>query len=245
MTEPILEIPIAKPSTLSLEKKKDLLRRPEVRNATDLSVIGIDRRKEPKLYRGIHNAAFNAATNVSEHSRRKLAEMREVVQKDPLTRLLSRAGFDERLREETARISRSGGKAVWLVLDGINIKGINDIFGHMEGDAAIVEIARAIEVHKRLSDPAGRWGGDEFQVLLLDADIEGSRVFFERINKTLSHVKINDNAIGLSVGGGAVMLDLKNPEKSREEVFKLMEESKRIRKTSGNREKPVFLASAA
>jgi diguanylate cyclase (GGDEF)-like protein len=97
-------------------------------------------------------------------------DARELARHDPLTGLLSRAGFDSRLSEtiNTAKRRRHGFAVIAIDLDGF--KAINDRFGHHIGDDVIREVGARIRAGIRLTDAGVRRGGDEYGVLLADVD---------------------------------------------------------------------------
>ena len=85
---------------------------------------------------------------------------------DPLTALLNRRGFEERLREALARAARSTQTLALFYLDLDGFKQINDRYGHAGGDRVLVEVARRLQAALRVTDTVSRLGGDEFTVIL-------------------------------------------------------------------------------
>ncbi len=92
--------------------------------------------------------------------------LKEASIRDPLTGLPNRRMLLERLREESERAQRHGQTYVLAMLDVDLFKQVNDTWGHDVGDRVLVEIARAMESELREYDLCGRWGGEEFLVLL-------------------------------------------------------------------------------
>ena len=89
---------------------------------------------------------------------------------DSLTGLGNRLAFDETLASRSrARAARARPLSVGIA-DLDDLKGINDRYGHLEGDRCLSEAARAIELSVRMTDRCFRWGGDEFVVVLPGAD---------------------------------------------------------------------------
>jgi diguanylate cyclase (GGDEF)-like protein len=230
----------AKPSESSISSMRVFLSNPIVKKATDAAVTDIDRKTDFEKYKVAHAAGFDAAVMVAGESKKKIKDLERLVRVDPLTELSSRLGFNEHLDAEASRIDRYGGTATVLVLDAVALKMINETLGHMEGDAAIVEIAKAIKKGKRESDKAGRWGGDEFMILLPDTDIEGARAVWRQINKILSAIKIDDTGLSLSVRGGAVIFDKEHPQESLEKAIDMMEKAKESTRDSAIENKTVF-----
>ncbi|HLN60608.1 MAG TPA: diguanylate cyclase [Symbiobacteriaceae bacterium] len=92
------------------------------------------------------------------------------VLKDPLTGAHSRAALQERFHEETERSRRHTLPLTIILMDIDHFKSINDAFGHLRGDEALVECVRRIQAVIRSSDLIFRWGGDEFVLLLPHTD---------------------------------------------------------------------------
>ena len=104
---------------------------------------------------------------------------------DPLTGLANRRKLDEKLVLEVLRSQRSGGKLAVIFADLDHFKRINDHFGHDLGDAVLKSFADLIHAQIRSNDLAARFGGEEFVVLLPDADSEDALAMAERIRKKL------------------------------------------------------------
>jgi diguanylate cyclase (GGDEF)-like protein/PAS domain S-box-containing protein len=98
---------------------------------------------------------------------------------DPLTRLANRSLFRERVEHALDR--RQTGDLAVLFIDLDNFKTINDSLGHAAGDHVLVETAHRLRSSLRTEDTAARFGGDEFAVLLEDADINLSARIAERV----------------------------------------------------------------
>jgi len=105
---------------------------------------------------------------------------------DQLTGLLNRRGFDERFQEELQRGARDEVPVSVVVCDCDGLKTMNDLRGHELGDALLELVASCLRTHKRVSDVAARIGGDEFAVLLPDAEIETALVVAERIRGAIT-----------------------------------------------------------
>jgi diguanylate cyclase (GGDEF)-like protein len=104
---------------------------------------------------------------------------------DGLTGLLNRRGIDERLAEEAARATRYGHELSVLMIDLDDFKAINDRYGHAAGDEALRSTAGEIADAIRSIDVAGRYGGEEFLVLLPETGAAGALVVAERIRTAL------------------------------------------------------------
>jgi len=104
---------------------------------------------------------------------------------DALTGLASFRVLRDRLANEVARCHRTGDRFAVLFLDLDNFKQVNDRFGHEAGNAVLKETARQCGAHIRLTDLAGRYGGDEFVVVLVGTGEEGARVVGEKVRSAV------------------------------------------------------------
>lgn len=103
-----------------------------------------------------------------------MAEVHHRAYHDPLTELANRALFYELLQHQLAVAERENGRLAVLAIDLDNFKVVNDEEGHPAGDHLLEAVARRIESTIRASDAAARMGGDEFSILLVDADRESA-----------------------------------------------------------------------
>ncbi len=104
---------------------------------------------------------------------------------DPLTGLANRRHFDQRLREELARVDRYNQPLALMLLDLDGLKRVNDAGGHESGDNALRAVARTLRHTCRSTDLAARIGGDEFIVLAPNITESEALTLAERIRKTL------------------------------------------------------------
>lgn len=113
---------------------------------------------------------YEARTNLEQKVQERTEALNQLSQTDPLTGLLNRRGMDQRLREELKRSAREGRPLgiIWIDLD--LFKEINDRYGHAVGDEALVVVATVLRSVLREYDAASRWGGDEFLIMIRDAD---------------------------------------------------------------------------
>lgn len=97
---------------------------------------------------------------------RLMAELRRLSRHDSLTELLNRRALDDLLRDEARRAIRANQPFSVLMIDADYFKGINDRFGHAAGDEALRHLAQILRTVMRDVDRVGRFGGEEFIVLL-------------------------------------------------------------------------------
>ena len=100
---------------------------------------------------------------------------------DALTGLQNKRCFYNRLAYEMGRLKRVKTAVSIVLIDVDNFKSINDIYGHVEGDRVLLELANIFKAHARAKDTVTVWGGDEYAIILPDTDIHGAEAFAERI----------------------------------------------------------------
>jgi diguanylate cyclase (GGDEF)-like protein len=105
---------------------------------------------------------------------------------DGLTGLPNRRQCEETLADELARVERFGGPLAVVVADLDWFKDVNDRYGHPSGDAVLREFAALLQDMVRDVDLAGRWGGEEFILVLPGTDLTGGAQVAERIRVALA-----------------------------------------------------------
>ena len=142
------------------------------------------------------------------HSTRKLtAHIRTLSKKantDNVTGAANRHHFTELMEHECARAERSGKPLSLLLIDIDHFKGINDHYGHLAGDAVLRTLTNCIRLTIRASDICGRYGGDEFAILLTDATPAGARLTAQRIFAAIDDTTVIDHGrqINFSISVG-------------------------------------------
>jgi diguanylate cyclase (GGDEF)-like protein len=130
---------------------------------------------------------------------------------DVLTGLYNRRHLEEQLRIAIATAVRRDEPIGVLLLDVDHFKAVNDTYGHLAGDEVLVELARRIHAELRAGDIAGRWGGEEFLVLLPNTGLAGTVETGERIRAIVEAEQFGAGEEYISVtisGGGASDIDV-------------------------------------
>ncbi len=138
-----------------------------------------------------------------------LASMRHQAMTDPLTSALNRRAILDRLDSEMSR-TRRGGAGLWLsILDLDHFKQVNDQHGHLVGDAVISECARQMGAVIRRYDLLGRWGGEEFLIIVPGHAGATAPAVFERVREAVaaSQVPTADGPVGITASLGVVVWD--------------------------------------
>jgi len=137
------------------------------------------------------------------------AELAILSQTDGLTKLFNRTHWEHCLQAEYKRWSRSQNPSCLVMVDIDHFKNVNDSYGHMVGDEVIRHISGLIREHVRETDVSGRYGGEEFAILLADTTLENGHVFAERLRKEVEEavVKYNDIDLKYTISMGIAEID--------------------------------------
>lgn len=109
---------------------------------------------------------------------------------DALTGILNRGAIIDSLRRELARVQRQGTQLGLILVDIDHFKSVNDSLGHLAGDAVLRATARTIHLAVRDYDSVGRYGGEEFLVVLPGCDTENAKARAEQIRLTVSGTNV-------------------------------------------------------
>jgi diguanylate cyclase (GGDEF)-like protein len=138
---------------------------------------------------------------------------------DGLTGLANRRQCEETLEDELARVERFGGSLAVVVADLDWFKDVNDRHGHPAGDAVLREFAVLLEETVRDVDLAGRWGGEEFVLVLPGTDLAGGAQLAERIRVALAGrtvLAVDGSRIPVTASFGVAAIP---PAKTASELF--------------------------
>lgn len=171
--------------------------------ANQLSVIVEKSRLYEELYQ--LNAELVDTRNALEHQ----------ATHDGLTGLWNRKAIEELLEIELARARRSNRAAMAIMIDVDNFKQINDTYGHPAGDAVLREVARRLEEVARRGDMVGRYGGEEFLVVLALDHVHGAEIAAERYRHCIDSIPVDTGghriavtaSLGVGIGRNADELD--------------------------------------
>jgi diguanylate cyclase (GGDEF)-like protein len=119
---------------------------------------------------------------------RVTAELAYQARRDPLTELLNHQALTDELEQEIERARRYGHGLTLVFFDIDRFKQINDTLGHPEGDRILRVIAALLGETLRRTDLAGRMGGDEFAVALIESDLEAGGRFLARLADRIDEV---------------------------------------------------------
>jgi diguanylate cyclase (GGDEF)-like protein len=133
-------------------------------------------------------------------------QVADAVLTDPLSGCVNRRGFDQQLARELSRAERAGAPVALLAVDIDHFKRVNDDYGHSAGDAVIRDVGALLRAGARAGDVVARVGGEEFVVVLADADEAGAAALGRRLVDAVRvrrFAAVPGRAVTVSVGVAA------------------------------------------
>jgi two-component system cell cycle response regulator len=137
--------------------------------------------------------------SLQDELREKNARLELLTNTDELTGLYNRRFFMEALRQEFARSERYGTALVYAMVDIDHFKRINDTHGHLMGDRALVAVAHTLQRAVRAQDVLGRYGGEEFAIVMPHTDRAGGELAVERCRKQIEDAVVNIDSGSLNI----------------------------------------------
>jgi diguanylate cyclase (GGDEF)-like protein/putative nucleotidyltransferase with HDIG domain len=179
-----------------------------------IGLLGMDhvesgKKIEPGLFSSIAivaNELGRALENASAYKKARSASLH-----DGMTGLLNRMAIDELLEKSFSKAINENMALCVAMIDVDHFKKFNDMFGHQEGDNVLKLIAKTLKKMSRPTDHVGRYGGEEFIVILNDTEPAKAVMYAERIRKEIEHLGnlLSDRfqGLGLTVSIGISSLD--------------------------------------
>ncbi|HYD94972.1 MAG TPA: diguanylate cyclase [Noviherbaspirillum sp.] len=128
-----------------------------------------------------------------------LQRISDMAIRDELTGVYNRHYLMERIEQESQRCVRSGSRYCVCMIDVDFFKKVNDTYGHLAGDRVLQDMAATVSAALRQTDFFGRFGGEEFVMVLTDTALPGALVSAERVRQTVEQIRFPDIDPGLKV----------------------------------------------
>ena len=157
------------------------------------------------IYRSMHQAAMKKLEMVSRV--------------DGLTQLFNRSHWQSRLSEEFSRAGRYLAPLSLIMFDLDHFKSVNDTHGHLGGDAVLVQVSGLIKNALRDSDIAGRYGGEEFGIILPNTNADGARVVAERLRANIESSPVPFEKIQIPVTASLGIAEFHNTISDPEDLI--------------------------
>jgi diguanylate cyclase (GGDEF)-like protein/PAS domain S-box-containing protein len=142
------------------------------------------------------------------------AQLEKLSQTDRLTGLLNRGAWENLLIGEFERYRRYQHECAVVMFDIDHFKPVNDTYGHQVGDDVIRHTSQTLRNNLRQTDLGGRYGGEEFGVILPETDERGAGVFCERVREQIANavVETHGEKIRYTISLGVALLDRSMPD---------------------------------
>jgi diguanylate cyclase (GGDEF)-like protein len=178
-------------------------------------------------------ARIQSALRLKEHQDR----LKEIAMNDSLTDLYNHVLLIELFEKELGKQQRINGNISFIMIDIDYFKEINDTHGHMAGDIILKEISNILINSVRKGDIVGRYGGEEFSIVLLGADKQATFHLCERIRKKVEGFSFNigSETIKITVSIGAFFKDSKDSITAREIIQRADKELYKAKYNGRNR----------
>lgn len=154
--------------------------------------------------------AVEVFTNITTQKEleRRAKEFEELAYRDQLTGLSSRRHIELKLRQALEEVEEFGRRAGVLLLDIDGFKRVNDTHGHPAGDAVLKTVGEKLTEVLRPGDSAGRWGGEEFLLVALDANLPELEAIAESCRSAIAscRIPVEGKRVGVTVSVGAALL---------------------------------------
>ncbi|MBW5416272.1 sensor domain-containing diguanylate cyclase [Pseudomonas sp. MAG002Y] len=167
-------------------------------------------------------------------------QLEQLSRTDRLTGLFNRGFWDECLKHEFARHLRYRCNVGLVILDIDHFKKINDTYGHPGGDKVIQALANLINGHIRATDRAGRYGGEEFVILMPDTPSSGAQIFAERLRQQAEQLKVEHEGKQITFTISLGIADLSLPVESHEVLLERADQALYQSKHNGRNQVTVY-----
>jgi diguanylate cyclase (GGDEF)-like protein len=140
--------------------------------------------------------------------------IRSLMIKDGMTGLYNHSTIKEYLGTMIAQARRQGTDVGFAMIDLDNFKRVNDTYGHLVGDQVLVTIARLLRQRLRSSDVVGRYGGEEFAVILPDCDITLAVSLIDQLRESFGSIRfpVGDTPFSVTFSAGVAAFSSYNDE---------------------------------
>lgn len=144
------------------------------------------------------------------------SQLEDLSRTDALTTLNNRGYWEQCLQHEYNRFQRDKLPISLVIFDIDHFKNVNDTYGHQVGDEVIKAVARQLKSNQRSTDISGRYGGEEFVIILHNVGERSARIFSERLRLAIQRMVISydetDLKVTVSLGVAELTEDCKNTE---------------------------------
>lgn len=185
-------------------------------------------------YSELKDLAVSANNMIKERNEieKRIIEINNQLQRssitDGLTGLYNHKYMYDNLAKEIKRSKEKEGCISIIMFDIDHFKKVNDIYGHQYGDKVLERVAECIKTQVRNTDIVGRYGGEEFLVILLGQNLENAYEIAEKIRKEIKNLVFDNEELKVTISGGVVQLQagVETPEKMVKKADELLYKAK-------------------
>lgn len=181
------------------------MRFPAIAGGEEVAVLAVGSLDEPSDRQALVLAQTAARCAPTFATLRMLAEAEHRASTDQLTGLPNPSATHDELARLVAAAQRGGRPLAVALLDIDRFKRVNDRFGHAKGDEVLAAVGRAVAGATRASDFAGRFGGEEFLILMPDTDADGAHEVAERVRDALEALEVDGIEHGVTGSLGVAL----------------------------------------
>ncbi|MDH3342347.1 MAG: GGDEF domain-containing protein [Gammaproteobacteria bacterium] len=202
--------------------------------ATGILIVSFSLLIAYSIYRINLDREHRETIRLEKKVKERTAEIDLLSKTDKLTSLANRMYLDEQLEREFKRASRHNRDLVFLVFDLDHFKRVNDTHGHLGGDAVLREVGKRLKRSLRQTDFVGRYGGEEFVVILPETPLKDALPIAENLRKLIEDTPVifeqNELQINASIGVADFRPDI---HKKFEDIFALSDDALYYSKKNG------------
>lgn len=175
--------------------------------------------------------------NARQQAKQVLDELQTLSTIDELTKISNRRNINDALSKAIQNATRYETALSLTLFDIDNFKKINDQFGHLTGDKVLSEMVQEIKKIMRATDDFGRWGGEEFLIVLPHETIESAELFCEKIREHIENITFSDSKIQVTCSFGVAELQ---KGMTAEQLIDQADQALYLAKKSGKNQVKVF-----
>jgi diguanylate cyclase (GGDEF)-like protein len=172
-----------------------------------------------------------------------MAEVEEASNRDGLTQLFNRRFVEETLAKEFARAKRYGHTLAVILTDIDHFKAVNDNYGHLTGDEVLRVVSRRLEGCLRETDILGRYGGEEFLIVLPETDVAGAQILAERLRSTMEAEPVEHDGETLSITISLGLTEISTNSASYETLISEADSALYHSKAAGRNQANVYIST--